>query len=434
VTPAVDPISPTRRIRRLFQPATVAVVLGDVLSGKPRLNGEVERVRVERCWPGRRGEFVFEWSFTLGRARRHTLFGLIPASPPAVDDEEVRTTAMVRGGLSGVCRYLPDWKLLLHSPDCDPAMPQLAECLDARTMADRLRPLWGPRRNLRATSAAAVECRALGYRSGKRAVIVYRLLGSRRFSERLLGKTFRGGRAERLAEIHRQLSEQLASYSRDRVHVPLPAGCLPDLRMTLFSWAGGKRAAGTMMESGDGAFAAVDVLAALHRASLDDVPAFSVADERGIVDHWHAALRRVAPSSAAATRALRDRLRRIAGTVEPTPQCTIHRDFYERQLIVGRRTTTLLDLDTLAQGSPTVDLGNLLAHAYLAVLDTGRSRRRYDLFARELVTRYEQQMGPVDRRALAFFWATALFRVCGLARSGCSRDHRRDPALTLGAL
>jgi aminoglycoside phosphotransferase (APT) family kinase protein len=154
----------------------------------------------------------------------------------------------------------------------------------------------------------------------------------------------------------------------------------------------------------------------------------SVADECGIVDHWHAALKRVDPALAAATSSLRDTLLRTAERVEPTPQSVIHRDFYDRQLIVGRRTITLLDLDTLAQGSPAVDLGNLLAHVYLAALEDGRSQHEYKLFATELVSRYERQMGPLDRRALRYFWATALFRV-GAVHALRTATRRHAPAM-----
>ncbi|MFQ5805242.1 MAG: phosphotransferase [Phycisphaerae bacterium] len=299
-------------------------------------------------------------------------------------------------------------------------------------MAVHLQPLWGQEHALQTSSAPAVECRTLGYRAGRRAAIAYRRVAAESPSQGFLGKTFRDRREEKLARTHRELSEQLAWYTQGRVRVPLPRGHLPNLHMTLFSWAGGKRATGKMVTPANGAFAAVDVLAALHRTSLDGVPTFSVEDECGIVEHWHAALERVDPSSAAATKPLLDRLLETAGTLGPTAPCTIHRDFYDRQLIVGRRTTTLLDLDTLARGAPSVDLGNLLAHLFLAALGAERTPAEFEKLAGKLIARYEGQKGPVDRRALAFFWATALFRV-GAVHAFRTATHRHAPAMWASA-
>ena len=61
---------------------------------------------------------------------------------------------------------------------------------------------------------------------------------------------------------------------------------------------------------------------------------------------------------------MRSDLARCQG-VEPT---LVHRDFYEKQVLVDGARTVLIDFDTLCLGNPALDLGNFLAHLRLAEL------------------------------------------------------------------
>ncbi len=48
--------------------------------------------------------------------------------------------------------------------------------------------------------------------------------------------------------------------------------------------------------------------------------------------------------------------------------CTIHRDFYDKQLIVDGDSVALLDFDNLAIGDRAQDYGNFLGHCRLRQL------------------------------------------------------------------
>lgn len=420
--------SADRQLRRLLDPETVATLIRQVLPAGSPLCGDIRGARVERCWPGKRGRFTFEWSFKLRRAGPYALFGT--AFPRASDagKPEAAGPLLTADGLRDTYVRLPGWKLLVHTPDRDPDLPQLATCLDPGRMAGHLEQYLSGFPDPGASHVAAVQCRLLGYRVGRRAAIAYQLPGARRLSQQFLGKTFRDERGAQLIPLHRQLNEQLVWYSEGRVRVPATVGYIPDLRMVLFARVAEKSSVTSAAAPASRAAAAIDVLTTLHRTLLPAVPVFSVEDECGIIDRWQAALDGLAPAAALTTRPLLNALHEAADGIGPTAQCTVHRDFYDRQILIGQRATTLLDLDTLAWGPPTVDLGNLFAHLLLESLEDRRPPAELDRMTEELLARYERRLGPVDRRALAFFWATALFRV-GAVHALRTATRRHAPAM-----
>jgi hypothetical protein len=225
----------------------------------------------------------------------------------------------------------------------------------------------------------------------------------------VFGKTYRNGRGARLIRVHDQLNEHWRSQFGSRAAVPRPLGFLPDLHMAVFEWVGDncRRAA----PAGERAFAALDVLSALHRTPMDGLTAFTVADECAIIRRWHAALVLADPPSAERTCWLRDALLQGAEGSVGEPPCTIHRDFYGRQVRIAARTTTLVDLDTLAQGAPSVDVGNLVAHTIFDQLVAGAAVDQWPAIGNPWVERYERLHRRLDRRSLAFHTASALFRV-----------------------
>ncbi len=374
-------------------------------------------IRIERGWPTRDGTFVVEWSFGLGDGLRHALFG-VPSisgkdasSTPGGDGAPSARAIVTPQGIRGVLVHVPRWGVRIHSPDCDPDMPHLARCLDEREMAGRLAPYWPEDDEAGSSSDHHVECRPLGYRAGRRAAIAYESSAPTRPPRRIVGKTYRDTRGERLLRLHVALNEQVCLSSNGRVRVATPLGLLPDLRMVLFAWSDGRQVKAGCRSPADEVLAAVDALAVLHRVSIDGLPDFTVADECAVIDRWCGSLDCVAPRLAAIARSLSDPLHRAAEEVDTNQCCTLHRDFYECQLAYTPEVTTLLDLDTLARGNPSVDLGNMLAHLLLATLQSAPSPDGFSSLAAGVVRRYVEERGALDRYAFAFYWASALFRV-----------------------
>ncbi len=94
--------------------------------------GPASDVAIERCWPSADDGFIVQWSFSLGSDRRYSLYARSTHEAPAAEEDAstTRRPAVTEWGLRGVLNYLPQHRLMVHTPDCDPAMPHLAKCLD----------------------------------------------------------------------------------------------------------------------------------------------------------------------------------------------------------------------------------------------------------------------------------------------------------------
>jgi aminoglycoside phosphotransferase (APT) family kinase protein len=97
----------------------------------------------------------------------------------------------------------------------------------------------------------------------------------------------------------------------------------------------------------------------------------------------------------------------------------VHRDFYDKQVLIGEKRVTLVDVDTLAWGDPALDLGNFLAHLYLRSRQHPEHqndwRRARSVFVEEYRT---VQTSAGDAEAVwqrVGWWETsALLRLAGL--------------------
>lgn len=368
-------------------------------------------VRIERAWPMRDGRFAVEWSLRLGDGSRHSLFAVSCDVSAMKMQSESNCPVMTPHGLRELFVLAPQRRCQIHSPDRDPDMPHLAQCLDGHKMADLLAPYWTKVDHHTNGSQQRVECRLLGYRAGRRAAMAYRRGAPTGKAPMVVGKTYRDDRGRRLLNLHADLNRRLWQASQGRIRVPTPIGYLPDVQMALFSWSEGRKPGADSLTSTEVVLAVVDALTVLHPVPMEELPDFTVADELAIVDRWHVALERVDGRTAESLWPLLVALRRAGESTNTNRLCTVHRDLYERQLALADGVTTLLDLDTLARGNPCVDLGNLLAHLSLSTLSTTRSSDAAAPLAVDVVRRYLDGGGLLDRATLVFYWASALFRV-----------------------
>lgn len=93
----------------------------------------------------------------------------------------------------------------------------------------------------------------------------------------------------------------------------------------------------------------------------------TAADEIGLLEEKLSTLEVFAPELAiaarAAARGVMERLRGCGGEVR-----LIHRDLYDKQVLIGTGGVCLLDFDTLAAGDACLDVGNFVAHIELRVV------------------------------------------------------------------
>ena len=402
--------------------------------------GRLSDVRIERAWPMRNGDTAVEWSARLGGVAespsgRYSIYASHTALGLDASDESLTTPVIDERMIRNLRVDLPDLHVQIHSLDRDSRMPHLKGCLDASEMAKHLQAIW----NGAATrpKPARLTCRLLAYRARRRAAIAYRRFDETAAHQTLMGKTFRGDRAKALLDVHEAVARELVANGCNNVCVPASVGLIESQRMALFSWVQGASldfapaslsCAFCAERTTVRVTAAIDALAALHRVSLPGLPAYSVSDECAIVDRWRAALVDMSPSGAACVFMLAEALRSVGESVRSTRQCTIHRDFYDKQLLQGQSGTTILDLDTLSRGHPAVDLGNYLAHVYLCSLQSDWPKQAFPETAQAALRRYDERTATLHDDALPFCFASALFRV-GAVHATRTETRRFAPAL-----
>ncbi|MCH8251078.1 MAG: phosphotransferase [Planctomycetes bacterium] len=386
-------------------------------------------VRVERAWPLRDGSFSFEFSFALGASARHSIYCAgEPLPPPHADIATERQAVVTAFGLRGVSVSVSSWGVRVHTIERDPALTHLAECVDSIAMTERLAAHWDTSGHDQPSADHPVECRPLGYRAARRAAIGYNRSSPSGCAQRLMGKTYIDDRGARLLELHVAVNRELAVQTDGRVRVPVPVAYIADLRMGLFQWARGTDADRRRVSLSAIAAMSAEALAAMHGISIDGLPEWTIADEQRTVNRWHIAMCTAAPDLAEGSALLAEALAALAETVEVDRVCTVHRDFYEQQLIRGRSTTTILDLDTLAIGHPSIDVGNLLAHLFLAERMTTGAPATFESLGRIVLSHYRDHWGKLNERVLMYHWASALYRV-GAVHSLRTLGRAHTPAL-----
>jgi aminoglycoside phosphotransferase (APT) family kinase protein len=121
-----------------------------------------------------------------------------------------------------------------------------------------------------------------------------------------------------------------------------------------------------------------EVLAQLHRSTLQCEAQHDAAAEGEVVQAWLRRLAWVAPSLHAQVAHHAPRLLTALGSDRSAP-VPLHRDCYDKQFVVGRQGVGLLDFDTLAYGEAALDVANFLVHCQLrdskAVTTTARATR-----------------------------------------------------------
>jgi len=269
---------------------------------------DLRDVVLERCWPSRGGGFVFEWSFAVPGQGRRTLFGHTGHDPSANGTETLRTARDTDDGIRDVRVWVPSWDLLLHTPDRDPRLPQLKQCLDGDRMEGLLNGVLTRMNGGHAVPFTRIACRLLGYRPGRRAAIAYCDTASEAQTPLLIGKTYVDDRGGRLALLHTELNGQIGLQSDRQVKVPSVVDMLPDLHMSLFDYSRGRAMDDTAWWTAEDAARAADSLAALHRCEVSGLRIFSIQDEFGVTKKWHSVLQRLDPSMATATCPILDAL------------------------------------------------------------------------------------------------------------------------------
>jgi len=367
--------------------------------GRPR---EAELVAL---WvkPGRYFNTHYRTELSDGRSMQISAFLLSPERADRVTRPSRREhrSKLARKGLCPHCSVLRIAEnLVLQAFPLDYRLPTLADCLDAKTVRRQSEGL-----------IAAKRCDPVAYRPGMRCQIRIRERGGRTS----YGKVSVERRGEgRGFALHQRAYEALRERG-SALHVAAPRTYLPKLGMAVVSGVDGVTYHSLLHEGGDLSRAtelAAQAAYELHRLDtrLTD-RSYSVAEELELVRSWVDLVARLCP-------ALSDGLHRwYQGLcVDPPPDCSaravLHRDFYDKQLLIHDDAPVLLDMDTICAGDAELDVGNFRAHLYLRGLQWDRPDRFIGL-EHAFVRHYP---GLLSEQRMQWYRSVALLRLaCGYA-------------------
>ena len=214
----------------------------------------------------------------------------------------------------------------------------------------------------RAMGAPVERLAAMTYRAGMRCQIEYTLEDGRRVFgkvafEREPGKSFRKQQG-----IHEALCRDAGELK-----VARPDRYIENLRLSVIGAVSG--ASLDEAYPGDAAAAVLPRVArALHQFHGLD-PAITdrvhgVREEVALLTSWVALISALLPEVAGDLAVGLEHLKSTAPNV-PGVLCLVHRDFFDKQVMVSGERVALIDLDTAGGGEPEIDLANFCVHLRL---------------------------------------------------------------------
>ena len=162
----------------------------------------------------------------------------------------------------------------------------------------------------------------------------------------------------------------------------------------------------------DGCGQAAQALKKLHRTRITDLPHYGTDDEIELLRSITARCADIYPQ-------LEERLKQSLRLIEQTKPVNateepvvIHRDFYDKQVIIDEQRTTLLDIDTMSLGDAALDVGNFLAHLQFRGKQMPEHADSLKDGHRSFVETYNSQPSPFWKRASWWQTATLLRLYC----------------------
>ena len=308
------------------------------------------------------------------------------------------------------------------APLVDDGLPTLAAALDPDQAGDAF---------ARECAALAhrpriAEIRVLRHRPGRRCLIRY---GFRGDTPAVLGKLTNKGVHKRSLAVQTRLFA--AGFA-----VPEPLGAVPTLGLWLQREVGGRPLAEMLGDPSAerAAERSAELLAALHRQQLDSTPAcaapaWTIADELGVLDQRLAALGRARPDLAGRAHRLLEACHRAVLRLPTCRASGIHRDFYPEQVLVADGQLHLVDLDLYSQGDPALDVGNFKAHLIEAAIRETGEAAGYDRLILAFETHYRRAMSDIDPRSIAIFTFLSLARLTQISTTIPERRHATEALL-----
>ncbi len=358
---------------------------------------------VTRVIPRDNNQFAIQYE-SLWRKKRTLFFGLLLGSEEAIPD-------YVRSDNREVI-YYDDLKLAAPIYPFDPKLKQLQSLCGPKAVGilEAIRPLLG----FDKFDMKIVDIETLGYRVEKRAVLRYNLEFTPRHRPRsekfpLIAKIMSGRNLSKFESSTRRLLNNGFDKLTDGYHtVPDIYYIDNNINVVFMENVPGK----SLHFLHDSAIfrraciAAANILRKLHSINAEGLKSYTIADELGGLQSKVDLAAGMFPELAADYAATFDRLNRASSSINDKENTvTVHRDFYDKQVIYSENRVTLLDFDNLACGDAAIDCGNFLAHLTLRVLQSPENTKNLNLGKAEFCQAYPIAESELKKRV--YWWQAA---------------------------
>ncbi len=318
---------------------------------------DIENFHIPRVIPRGDGKFLIQYRFsTLEESGTYAriFFGRLLAPAEMIPAYAREPEAF----------FIADIRLVVPVFPFDPKLKTLAPFFDSAASSHLLQPL-ASAIGLNGTAKVA-KVNVLGYRLERRGTLNISISEHDR-TFLLVAKLLRPEKVAGLFARLRTLEEKgFGAASEDNVRVPHAVAATPEGVLWLEAVAGPSLHDLIGMERFlPGCRSAGAALQKLHRAKLQDLLPYTFEETLAELKERILETAQIYPVLRETVQNLWQQVESGRPALKGKEFAPVHRDFYDKQVLVGANRITLLDTDTLAWGDPALDVGNFLAHLVL---------------------------------------------------------------------
>lgn len=364
---------------------------------------------VVRVHPRDRKSFTIEYDLGLrGRGGETTerIYAELSPDPPGQRRQQIiaslsksRRGQLPRGSDNDLIAELSGCGLLLRFRGLDERLDSLKLWRDPESAVAVLRPYI-------ATPSQSVKVELLGHRLGKRCIMRASFNDDNRpVSIIVKGYKSRTGLGRDVMS-YMQALRRAGLNGASGFRIPEPIAFIAEWNAMLMEDMQGTSLYDLPAEAKlPGMTAAGRMLAALHNCDVAGLALRSAADEIKLLEDWVDLVQTALPEFAAPVANAFDLTKRQLTQCESFEAALLHRDFYDKQILIDGANASLIDFDTLCYGDPALDAGNFIAHVRLTGLQTNTDWQGFESaflagYGKDLPSGFEQHLRAYRNAAL----------------------------------
>ena len=126
---------------------------------------------------------------------------------------------------------------------------------------------------------------------------------------------------------------------------------------------------------------------------------------------WIKAAKQLYPAITCVLSEYTEELREWGNKVNSPVIASVHRDFYDKQILIDNRSVYFLDFDSVAIGDPVIDLGNFVAHLILRGVQYYDDPDFYLALIQKFIQAYTEQASDDLEERIDLYTTSSLFRL-----------------------